>query len=464
MILKSVFMLSPAFLLGIIFVFWFLPTNVNKNILFKLILGAMVGSGLRSVLFFFWMFVFPEQPAMYVWFEIFLIIIFLILFIKKVGQGWKSIWPFKLNCIKALDIYTIAFFVLLLINTIAFFAFSFMKPMGNFDAYAIWEFKAKMIFLNPHDWQNALNHPAVAFFHPDYPLLIPMLVSNVWFMIGEITTRTPIIVAGFYTLALPVLIFTSLRYFRDSSQALLGSILLFGAPYLFHFGTGQTAELPLAGNVLTAIILIFLAWHSKQWQFAFLGGLMAGFAAWTKNEGLLYFLVLSIGFVFISLARFKRKGIRQLAAWLAGICLPLFAVLVFKFGHETTSEYLSVSPIDFILDFDRYGLIVKEMVLQLLKWGGWAQPWLLFYIIYAVLMRRLVNDTNKWQLRFVFGFIVVILAGFFFIYLITPYPLMWQLTYSLDRLLFQLFPVFILGIMLYTKSIHEIRKQPEQSD
>jgi len=66
--------------------------------------------------------------------------------------------------------------------------------------------------------------------------------------------------------------------------------------------------------------------------------------------------------------------------------------------------------------------------------------------------------TIKVILRTSLVILVIIVAGFIAVYLITPYPLEWHMKYSTDRLVFQLYPVFIFGLMLFTRDVSSIKK------
>ena len=192
----------------------------------------------------------------------------------------------------------------------------------------------------------------------------------------------------------------------------------------------------------------------------FMAGVMAGLSAWTKNEGIMYFLILGGCFAVIAFFASRKQMAVNLIVWIRGAIIPLATVLIFKIQFSTESEFFTGSPLSFLFMGERYWIILIRMFNQLFHWGGWSLPFLIGYIFYMFIGKRVVNEEyEKFQIWYIGLFLILSLAGLFFVYLITPYPLQWQITYSIDRLFFQFFPVFILGMMLLTVSFQELHKQ-----
>jgi hypothetical protein len=458
MILKSVLFLLPSLLLGILFIFWFWPAAISKNVLLKLVLGIISGLGFHSILTT-WGFLFYGLPwKILLGLESFFILTLIMLCVRKFKGPLRFQVDLNLKSWLTSHGYVIGFGILCFVNALTFIGLTFLKPMGNFDAYAIWNLKAKLIFLNPTNWTQALNHPSIIFFHPDYPLMLPVLVSDLWLKIGTMTTRAPMVLAVLFTFCLPILLFAVVKNLRDDSQAFLAGSLMLAAPYLFQFGGGQTADVPLAVYVLAAILLIVLAFSEEHWQLYALSGLMAGFAGWSKNEGMMFAGVLFLLLVIVFILSKDLKKLSFLLFWIVGLLIPILTILVFKNRITVANELFNGSFMDRILDWGRYPKVLMGIGMQLINWGGWKIPILPVFLVYAALMRKNLSTEKKKTFLFTNGFILFSIAGFFAIYLITPYPLEWHLKYSSDRLMFQLYPVFILGLMFFTKSISELRK------
>ncbi len=348
MILKSVLFLLPTLALGQLFVFWFWPGSLSDKVLLKTGLGIITGMGIHGILTTWGLLFFGISWQGLLGLEGFFILILAAL----CGRKFKGTGNL-LKKWKRLNVYQLGFAILFFINALTFISFTFLKPMGNFDAYAIWNLKAKMIFLNPIYWPQALNHSAIIFFHPDYPLMLPALVSDLWLKIGVITSRAPMVVAALFTLCLPLLLYAVVQYLRDDSQAFLAGSLMLAAPYLFQFGSGQTADVPLAVYGLAAVILFVLALMENHWQFFALSGLMAGFAGWTKNEGLMFIGVLLVLLIFVFLLPKRSKKLSPFVYWIAGVLIPVVTILVFKSRMTFENDLFSGSILERIRDWSR---------------------------------------------------------------------------------------------------------------
>jgi hypothetical protein len=60
------------------------------------------------------------------------------------------------------------------------------------------------------------------------------------------------------------------------------------------------------------------------------------------------------------------------------------------------------------------------------------------------------DDDSRRAGRAVASLLALMLAGFYAVYVVTPKDLAWQLEFSLDRLLLQLWPSALLAFFLFT--------------
>src|ERR1019366_8764917 len=77
--------------------------------------------------------------------------------------------------------------------------------------------------------------------------------------------------------------------------ALVGGLVLLGTPFFVTFASNEHADIPLGFFMLATLVLIALGGRaSEAWGLPALAGLTAGLAAWTKNEGLLFAVVIVV--------------------------------------------------------------------------------------------------------------------------------------------------------------------------
>jgi hypothetical protein len=186
-----------------------------------------------------------------------------------------------------------------------------------------------------------------------------------------------------------------------------------------------------------------------------LAGLYASLAAWTKNEGILFFLV---AFLMVSLAEWRSRSWRRLGAFLIGGAIPLAALISFKIWFAPPSDlFLGQTPADILeklVDGTRYITILSEMGRTTANLGGWGFPLVLVLLGYAALAWKKPSNLGDWNLTVLL--LGLTLVGYSGIYLITPHPLTWHMQYSADRLMFQVYPLFLFVLFQATFSPAEI--------
>src|SRR5271170_3763649 len=77
---------------------------------------------------------------------------------------------------------------------IIFVVHSIFKPHGEWDAWSIWNLRARFLFRSGSSWTHAFSN-RIAWSHPDYPLLIPGAVALLWTLARADSTLAPIGIA-----------------------------------------------------------------------------------------------------------------------------------------------------------------------------------------------------------------------------------------------------------------------------
>ncbi len=81
-----------------------------------------------------------------------------------------------------------------------FFAYYDANPHGRWDAWAIWNMRARFLFLGGDGWTAAFTEiPGLP--HGDYPLLVPGAVLRLWTWIGETYTSAPALIGVMFCVA-----------------------------------------------------------------------------------------------------------------------------------------------------------------------------------------------------------------------------------------------------------------------
>jgi hypothetical protein len=223
------------------------------------------------------------------------------------------------------------------------------------------------------------------------------------------------------------------------------------------WGGSQYADIPFACFVLIALVLICLHEFApaQSGTLLVLAGLAAGFAAWTKNEGMLF--LLAIVTAYAAVKKSSRTPFLRDAARLLGGVLPVVAiVLFFKSQVTLRNDILGAQTASTLAantgDVMRYLTIAAALGKELVSFGNWLPNPIIIFVLYAVVLRfRVVKDDRAGV--FITGVtLCVMLFGYLFIYLITPRDLVWHLSTSLDRLVLHLWPGIVFLFFLVVRS------------
>jgi hypothetical protein len=79
------------------------------------------------------------------------------------------------------------------------------NPNGEWDAFSVWNVRARFLASGPPSWRNAVSPDSasglIGASHPSYPLLVSSSVSRLWTLTGEISPGEPAVVSLLFALA-----------------------------------------------------------------------------------------------------------------------------------------------------------------------------------------------------------------------------------------------------------------------
>jgi hypothetical protein len=327
---------------------------------------------------------------------------------------------------------------------------------GNWDAWAIWNLRARFIFRSGSDWREAFSSP-LHWSHPDYPLLLPLSVARVWRYLGRESQAAPIAIAMLFTFSIVTLAGASLAFLRGWSQATLAILLLLGTSSLVNHGTSQLADVPLGFFMLATVTGLILKERLPERATFFLAmtGMMAGLATWTKNEG--WLVLVSVVVARAAVLGYIRGWVawsRELPHFVFGLAPVLLTVLWFKLALAPPNGLVSnqgwVETSSRLIDPVRYVQIYRGFKNAVIALGDGAviNP-LLVLLFYLVCVGIEPDERDKTGVATGLGAVGLIVIGFSLVYLTSPADLDWHLRNSAWRLLLQLWPsVVFLGFSM----------------
>jgi hypothetical protein len=316
------------------------------------------------------------------------------------------------------------------------------EPFGSWDGWAIWNLHARFLYWAGPAWPRLLGAPALAWSHPDYPLLLPASVARIWAFAGSDSALLSAVISTLFGVATVGLLVAMLIPLRGRLWAFAGGLVLLGTPFFVTFSSNEHADIPLGFFMLATAAALAL---SPRWPdsrgLAAIAGLAAGLAAWTKNEGLLCALVAALLWVY---APGQRRSWRSRRGFLTGLAVGLLPVAYFKWAIAPPNDLVSSHPAEHLArlgDWARHQQILTAFWQDTAQFGQWRiVP---FFALALPLVAPFWRRLNRAECA-VALLIALILAGYYGVYLLTPWDLGWHLEYSLVRLLLQLWPAAIL--------------------
>lgn len=325
-----------------------------------------------------------------------------------------------------------------------FMLYSRMHPHGFEDAWNIWNYTSRFIYRT--------NSPVIFFeskfydvFHPDYPPGLSLNVAWGWLVLNSETTRIPIAIA-LYTIVSPALIlWAAIKKWKGSLSATLAALVYLMSANL-TWSVAQLADTVLALYILSSVVMFYYYLRTLNNRLLLVAGLLTGYSAWIKNEGILFILVSLLIFTMMALRRVVNwDSIKWLGS---GIFIPIIILITYKLTINVPSDLFSGnnSFTAQILDFQRWLTIGSEFFAYTLRYGNWPISIILVLLAYMILVGfdRSEHQRQIW----LFLIIAMQLMGYFGIYLVTPHDLTWHIYTSLERVISHAFPSAIFWVFI----------------
>ena len=342
----------------------------------------------------------------------------------------------------------LGFALMLGVFAAAFVNVSDLNPQGGWDAFAIWNLRARFL-MHTETWKYAVTALPVGT-HMEYPLLLSSLVARAWIYAGSLSLVVPIATALVFAVALVMLLVATLARVRGAGVGLLAGVILLANPSVMDQAPSQYADVPLAFYFLAALALIVLGGQStRPGRYLSLAGVFAGFAAWTKNEGALLVGALAAA-IFVGAWRSAgwRSAARQAGIFLLGALPGLLLVLWFKMAlapPDPLARQMTVSLGQKLASPGRWLQVAGGFLKQAWELYCYPSPPLALLAVTCVLLRLRPSQERPaapWLA------VLLVLAGYFAIFLGTNYDLDWLFGSAIDRLYLHVWPALVLAVFL----------------
>jgi hypothetical protein len=450
-------------IIGVLMTFIFLPSGNRKTagILFRLFAGGGLGIGVTSCSYFVCLLTGIARYVAVIDLSVCLVFGLIYFMCCRKRDLGKQVGPppGKTGTGSPLQNLIAVFFAIELVAFAISFAVAFLKePHGRWDAWLIWNMHARFLFRGGEGWREAFAS-GLDWSHWDYPLLLPLSIARGWQYAGSETILFPAAMGFIFTLLILGLIVAALSLLRSRTQGYLAAMILMGTPFFISMGASQFADIPFAFFVLATFIMVFLMERSPENPAGpmILAGIAAGLSAWTKNEGLLFALIVTVSLAGMAArANGWRKAFSRTGWFLAGALPVLMIVVTFKTRLSPINDIMAgvgvAAASAKLLDWGRYAEIARAFFVTGIAFtqgvidvrvGMTLNPGAVSILLLAVYLGLTGIRIDAKDRRCFFqaaAVLVLTLAGYFFVYVMTPLDLNYHLMTSLNRLFLQLWP------------------------
>ena len=343
----------------------------------------------------------------------------------KKGDGWMFV-PL---------VITLAALVMIVVVALS-------SPLTEWDAFAIWGFKAKVLAHEALRPTPAYFHDlTLSYSHLDYPLMVPFLTAGAYAAMGTMDDQTGKLVSVFLDVLLVPMVYLGLRWKLRRLPAACLSAILAMLPVMFRYAGVGCADLPLTMFYAGSIFYVARWIDRQQGQDLTLAILFSAFAAFTKNEGAVLALMNGAVLLGYGLWNGRRRAWVGAAVFFAGLLAVDAAWLIWSRGLPRTHEdYGSklLSPL-VVTHLPRLKEIIPAMLVQTAELQVWGLLWIMVVMLALLGWRALARPyvLALWIL------LVMHLMVYALAYSVTPWDLAVLMPMTMDRLLLHAVPAVI---------------------
>ncbi len=323
--------------------------------------------------------------------------------------------------------------------------FTLPMPVHSHDAVANYALKAKIFDMAGGIPAAFFGWSEYAVAHPDYPPLLPFLMTWVYRFTGfsyfGVNALMPVVYAAFLAL-----FYSLMRRRFNSTYSLLAAFVLATIPQAADYSTIMYADLPFAALVTCGTMYLAQYMRGGQRADLLLASALFGISLWTKNEAMVFagcfWAVLVVFF-----ARTERQNKRTVAGELATAFLLMALIAAPWFAAKASAAAncdLDMTKLTFgrlmqnIRDIPIFLNLFQQEVFGPKKWNIF---WVIFFA--AIIWKR--KMLWKGEIFYLTLFIALAFAGYFSAYMmITGVDLYFCMNTTISR-----FMLHFCGIALF---------------
>jgi 4-amino-4-deoxy-L-arabinose transferase-like glycosyltransferase len=315
------------------------------------------------------------------------------------------------------------------------------------DAFAIWQFKAKVLALAPLYPPPAYFYDVrLSFSHLRYPLLLPMICAGIQVANHSFREGLGKIPCYLFYIGMGACIWGLVRRCRGRTAAIIAAGLVLTLPVIYRFGGSGTAEMALTAFYAVSIIAILRWQQNQRWGDLLLAALASAAMAWTKNEGQALALINGLVILVLTPRPLGRRNLLAVAAFAAIVVVLFLPWLLFIRGLPRTDEDYAarLNLHEMATHLDR----VPDIALAMLREFVSIKDWGIFWIILLALALLPGARIRSRAILTLWVLLALQILAYFPPYMVTIWTLNPLLVLTIDRMLMHMAPAAALLIGL----------------
>jgi hypothetical protein len=332
------------------------------------------------------------------------------------------------------------------------------NPQGNWDAWSIWNLRAK--FLAAPDSAGPASSamaarawsPLLTGTHPEYPLLLSGAVARCWGLSNSglaAADSVPIVIGYTFFLALIATVTGGIAISRGAPAGLIAGLTLATSGALLHEAPSQYADVQLAAYLACAVV--FLLIDRSIWR-PIWAGVFAGFAAWTKDEGAMFCVVLAI--LLAASCVWDNSRRRDLPRVILGMLPGALTFGLFKiFLAPQVNSQFSAGLLSRLANMGRWEVVLGGVASQIASLGaGWFHP--VFIVAAFAIGAGFRVDSRRGEFPpalLCTALAVAMLGGYCVAMVTSPDDAAWQTGTAAGRLMVQWWPFAVVAMMMWLR-------------
>ncbi len=385
-------------------------------------------------------------------------------------------------------------FLFLIIISLPLWIHAHFYAYGGWDAWSVWNLKAKFLFLSGDDWKRMFTS-ILWRSSPHYPLFLPCTILWGWTFINQPDVEASIFTSFLFTFLTIGLLSFALRHKTKSIFSFLTALVILSMPFYIKLSLSQYCDIVVSFYLLASFFCLIELKETHHPIYALLAGTFLAFLSFTKGEALiaaLIILCLAVPYIFWKdSAKDKWKILKTF--FIAGAIASIPSIIFYGFyapknitminGLVSTIKPVSLFRLEYILSFylaeivspnwnglwlvlvaglllsDQRWIILKLCII-LFSFGPIILPglnglWMSLphgYNVILLLLIAILIGTNKHLLNpriiiFPLFFIAYTAVITFYYFINTYFPIDWWLQVTLHRILYAALPTVVFWVI-----------------